>query len=52
MVEGFDAADSTRISARSVLDEWTGPAAADGPTFRPMRGYDALMQFIRDTLPA
>ena len=52
MVEGFDAADSTRISARAVLDEWTGPAAADGPTFRPARGYHALMQSIRDTLPA
>jgi monoamine oxidase len=52
MVEGFDAADSTRISARALLDEWTGPAAADGPTFRPARGYDALMQSIRDTLPA
>jgi monoamine oxidase len=50
MVEGFDAADSTRISARAVLDEWRGPAAADGPTFRPAHGYDALMQFIHDTL--
>jgi monoamine oxidase len=52
LVEGFDAADSTRISARSVIDEWSGPAAADAPTFRPARGYDALMQSIRHALPA
>jgi monoamine oxidase len=52
MVEGFDAADVSRISAREVLQEWSGPAAADGPTFRPARGYDALMQSIRHTLPA
>jgi monoamine oxidase len=51
MVEGFDAADSTRISARSVIDEWSGPAAADAPTFRPGRGYDALLQFMRLALP-
>jgi len=52
MVEGFDAADISRISTRAVLDEWGGPAAADGPTFRPARGYDALMQSIRQTLRA
>jgi monoamine oxidase len=52
MVEGFDAADATRISAREVLDEWSGPVAADAPTFRPARGYDALMESIRNTLPA
>lgn len=52
IVEGFDAADVTRISAREVLDEWSGPAAVAGPTFRPARGYDTLIQAIRDTLPA
>jgi monoamine oxidase len=52
MVEGFDAADAARISALEVLDEWSGPVAADAPTFRPGRGYDALMASIRDALPA
>jgi monoamine oxidase len=52
MVEGFDAADSTTISARSVIDEWSGPAAANAPTFRPARGYDALLQSIRHSLSA
>jgi monoamine oxidase len=52
MVEGFDAADPSRISAREVLEEWSGPASADGPTFRPGKGYDALIQAMRDSLPA
>jgi monoamine oxidase len=50
MVEGFDAADVTRISAREVLDEWSGPAAADGPTFRPLSGYGAMLQAMRRAL--
>jgi monoamine oxidase len=49
LVEGFDAADATRISARSVLEEWNGPAAAAAPTFRPSRGYDTLIRaMVRD----
>jgi len=50
LVEGFDAADVTRISAKEVLDEWSGPASADGPTFRPARGYDTLIQAMQNTL--
>jgi monoamine oxidase len=50
MVEGFDAADASRISALEVLGEWSGPVAADAPTFRPAHGYDALMESIRQTL--
>jgi hypothetical protein len=37
MVEGFDAADATRISAREVLDEWSGPAAATDRRFALVR---------------
>jgi monoamine oxidase len=50
MVEGFDAADAAKISTREVLDEWGGEGAADAPTFRPARGYDALVQSIRQSL--
>ena len=50
LVEGFDAADASKISAREVLDEWSGPAAAGGATFRPARGYGALLQFMASTL--
>lgn len=52
MVEGFDAADASRISAREVLEEWSGPAAVHAPTFRPARGYDTLIQSLRQTLRA
>jgi len=52
MVEGFDAADVSRISAREVLEELSGPAAVDAPTFRPARGYGNLIQSICRTLPA
>ena len=51
IVQGFDAADPSRISAREVLDEWNGPAAADAPTFRPARGYDSLIQAMSSALP-
>jgi monoamine oxidase len=51
MVEGFDAADATRISAREVLDEWSGPAAAGGSTFRPLTGYGPLLDRMLRALP-
>ena len=51
LVEGFDAADASRISAQEVLDEWSGPVAADAPTFRPAQGYDTLVRSIRAGLP-
>jgi monoamine oxidase len=50
MVEGYDAADVTRISARAVLEEWSGPASVSARTFRPARGYDTLVESIRSTL--
>jgi monoamine oxidase len=47
LVEGFDAADSTRVSTLEILDEWHGQSAADAPTSRPLGGYvkvvDALL---------
>jgi monoamine oxidase len=50
MVQGFDAADATRISTLEVLDEWSSGSAADAPTFRPAGGYDALMESMRNAL--
>jgi len=46
LVEGFDAADATRVSTREILDEWSGSSAADAPTFRPMHGYGGLVTAI------
>lgn len=46
LVEGFDAADPSRASAMEILKEWAGGNAADAPTFRPQRGYGALMDSL------
>jgi monoamine oxidase len=43
LVEGFDAADATRVSTLATLDEWSGGSAADAPTFRPLGGYASLI---------
>ena len=43
LVEGFDAADPTQVSARSIVEEWVGGEALDAPQFRPLGGYGALL---------
>jgi monoamine oxidase len=43
LVEGFDAADPARVSARSVIAEWADGGAVDAPQFRPFGGYGALL---------
>lgn len=50
LVEGFDAADPARASAIEILKEWGGGSAADAPTFRPQRGYGALMDSLAGSL--
>lgn len=50
LVEGFDAADSSRASAIEILKEWAGGTAADAPTFRPQRGYGHLMDSLAGSL--
>lgn len=46
LVEGFDAADATRVSTIDTLREWAGQGAADAPSFRPLRGYAALLDAL------
>lgn len=46
LVEGFDAADATRVSTLEILGEWSGSSAADAPTFRPQGGYGRLVNAI------
>jgi monoamine oxidase len=46
LVQGYDGADPARASAKEILKEWGGGAAADAPTFRPQRGYGALMDSL------
>jgi monoamine oxidase len=43
LVEGFDAADPARVSARSIIEEWSGEGAANAPAFRPLGGYQSLL---------
>jgi monoamine oxidase len=45
MVEGFDAADPARASARAIVDEWRGGAQL-GAQFRPLGGYGKLLEFL------
>lgn len=52
LVEGFDAADPARIDAREVIEEWSGPAAADQAAYRPLHGYGALVEAMRASLPS
>jgi monoamine oxidase len=49
MVEGFDAADATLVSAKATLEEWGGDNAADAPTFRPLSGYMNLIDALCDS---
>lgn len=49
-VQGYDAADPLRISAREVAAEWTGSDGAGGIVARPRGGYYALMKFLADSL--
>jgi monoamine oxidase len=44
MAEGFDAADPTVVSARSIAEEWRSGGATDAPQFRPFGGYGALLE--------
>jgi monoamine oxidase len=43
LVEGYDAADATRVSTLGTIDEWCGAGAADAATFRPQGGYESLL---------
>jgi monoamine oxidase len=45
MVEGFDAADPAHVSARSIVEEWTGGGLGAAQP-RPEGGYGALMDWL------
>jgi monoamine oxidase len=51
IVEGFDAADTTRASTLAIAEEWRG--GDDGQTsrsFRPLGGYARLLRTLRSAL--
>ena len=50
LVEGYDAADATRVSTLSTIDEWCGDSGADAATFRPQGGYASLLRALAGAL--
>jgi monoamine oxidase len=51
MAEGFDAADTSRASARAIVAEWTADMMSDdAPQARPQGGYDALLATLAASL--
>jgi monoamine oxidase len=52
MAEGFDAADTTRASARAIADEWSGDMVGNAPQSRPEGGYGSLLAALTVRLKA
>lgn len=52
MVEGFDAADPSRVSARSIIEEWSEGGALSAKHPRPEGGYGAPMDWLARQLVA
>ncbi|MGH8665320.1 MAG: flavin monoamine oxidase family protein [Burkholderiales bacterium] len=52
MVEGYDAADPQCVSARAIIEEWTGEGTSNDVTFRPRGGYGAVLRALASDLVA
>lgn len=50
MVEGYDAADPDRVSARSIVHEWMRESSGNDATSRPRGGYGALLGSVAGEL--
>jgi monoamine oxidase len=50
MVQGFDAADPARVSARSIIEEWGEGGSLGHSQPRPEDGYGALMDWLAANL--
>jgi monoamine oxidase len=50
LAQGFDAADTARASARAIVEEWAGGASVEGPQYRPLGGYGALLSHLAGEL--
>jgi monoamine oxidase len=51
MVQGFDAADPRRVSAKSIIEEWGGGSLGDTQP-RPQGGYGSLMGWLANGIVA
>lgn len=52
MVQGFDAADPARVSARSIIDEWGEGGELGDSQPRPQGGYGPLFDWLARSLVA
>jgi monoamine oxidase len=52
MAEGFDAADTKRVNARSIVAEWTNESFIDAEQGRIEGGYQSLIDAMMRALPA
>ena len=52
MAQGFDAADTSRASARALVAEWTGDALGSMSQSRSREGYDAVLAALAPPLHA
>jgi monoamine oxidase len=51
MAQGFDAADTSRASARAIAAEWTAQMMNDdAPQSHPLGGYDSLLSMFANLL--
>lgn len=49
-VQGYEAADPARASARAIAEDWASEGAADAGHFRPAGGYGALLDSLAGEL--
>ena len=52
MVQGFDAADPARVSARSIVEEWGEGGSLGASQPRPQGGYGALFDWLAESVVA
>ena len=50
MVQGFDAADPARVSARSIAEEWGEGGSLGASQPRPQGGYGALFEWFANSI--
>jgi monoamine oxidase len=50
LVQGFDAADPSRVSAHWVASEWASGGMLDSPQFRPLNGYSSVLSALAGKL--
>jgi monoamine oxidase len=52
MVQGFDAADPRRVSARSIVEEWDEGGSLGASQPRPQGGYGPLFDWLAESVVA